>query len=207
MQLASVHPVFCKLSLFFVFSCDVLTFQMLTQHKQQELLIKFCHFHTTHTPHTQDTTLHPTQTRIQHTRQQHTAPHTRQHTTAPRTCITTPPYIFTDHSAHVTQHNSLIHITPQLIPHHTQHTSFLPTSVVSCALGSVFLRCMMSRRRPCTHPHRVCIVADVLTAVLLRTLLPLSGEGQWLFTSSPEQPHGHLEVGHSLTCHTSRNIT
>ena len=44
--------------------------------------------------------------------------------------------------------------------------------------------------RSCTHLQRVCVVVEVLTAVVLWTLLPISGVRQWLSTSSPEQTHG-----------------
>ena len=58
----------------------------------------------------------------------------------------------------------------------------------------------------CIHLQRVCVVVEVLTAVVLWTILPISGVRQWLSTPSPEQTHGQVEVGHSSTCHTSRNI-
>ena len=38
---------------------------------------------------------------------------------------------------------------------------------------------LMLRHRSCTHPHCVCVVFKVLTAVLLWTLLSLSGVRQW----------------------------
>ena len=58
-----------------------------------------------------------------------------------------------------------------------------------------------------TSSEGACVVFEVVTAVLLWTLFPLSGVRQWwLFTSSREQGQGQLKVGHLSTCHTSRDI-
>ena len=53
----------------------------------------------------------------------------------------------------------------------------------------------MPRLRSCTHPQRVCVFVEVLTAELPWTPLPLSGVKQWLFTSSPEQAHRQTRSG------------
>ena len=42
------------------------------------------------------------------------------------------------------------------------------------------------------HPQKVCVVVEVLTAVLLWTFLPLSGVRQWLFSLSPEHTRTNI---------------